>query len=110
MFDDERIMFIKPQGYIHFLKLMMDARFVMTDSGGIEPETTILGVPCLTLMDSTAWQETVSEGTNILVGNSTEKIFDEACNILDGKIRNWSIPELWDGKAAERIVDILARL
>jgi UDP-N-acetylglucosamine 2-epimerase (non-hydrolysing) len=108
MFEDERIIFIKPQGYIHFLKLLMCARFVLTDSGGVEPETTVLGVPCLTLMNSTAWQETVTSGTNTLVGSSAEKIVGEARKILDGNVKSWSVPELWDGKAAERIVRVLA--
>lgn len=107
-FGNERIIFIKPQGYIRFLSLLMGARFVMTDSGGVEPETTVLGVPCLTLMDSTAWQETVTHGTNVLVGISAERIIEEARKIMDGRNKDRKIPPLWDGKAAERIVDVLA--
>lgn len=110
MFENKQIKFIKPQGYIRFLKLLMSAKFIMTDSGGIEPETTVLGIPCLTLMESTAWQETVSMGTNILAGNSTENIVDNAYKILNGQIKKGSAPPLWDGQAAERIIDILANL
>jgi len=108
-FEDEHIYFIEPLGYLHFLKLMMNARLVMTDSGGIESETTVLGIPCLTLKDTTVWKETVSRGTNTLVGSAGEKIIAEAFKILDGKGKKGIVPELWDGKTAERIVDILAR-
>ena len=106
-FEDKSILCIKPLGYLDFLKLEMNARFVMTDSGGIEPETTVLGAPCLTLLDTTAWEETVSRGTNILVGSSSQKLVEEAYKILDGKGKKGTCPELWDGKAAERIINIL---
>lgn len=108
LFEGEHVHVTKPLGYLHFLKLMMNARFVMTDSGGIEPETTVLGIPCLTLLNTTAWTETVGLGTNILVGNDIQKITTEAFKILDGREKRGSIPKPWDGKAAERIVDILA--
>ncbi len=108
-FEDEHIRFIKPLGYLDFLKLEMNARLVMTDSGGIEPETTVLGIPCLTLLDATGWKETENQGTNILVGNDSQKLIKEAFRILDGKTKKGSIPELWDGKTAERIVGIIVR-
>ncbi len=107
LFTGNRISFIKPLGYLDFLKLEMNARFVMTDSGGIEPETTVLGVSCLTLLDTTAWKETVSQGTNTLVGSSSQKLVEEAYKILDGKGKKGNCPELWDGKTAERIINIL---
>lgn len=107
LFEDKHIYFIEPLGYLYFLKLMMNARLVMTDSGGIEPETTVLGIPCLTLLDTTGWKETVDQGTNTLVGNATEKIVAEAFKILDSKGKKGSIPKLWDGKTSERVVDIL---
>jgi len=110
LIEDEHIQIIKPLGYLDFLKLMMNARFVMTDSGGIEPETTVLGIPCLTMLDSTAWVETVNQGTNTLVGDENQKITTEAFKILDGQEKKGSVPELWDGKTAERIVNILAGL
>jgi UDP-N-acetylglucosamine 2-epimerase (non-hydrolysing) len=103
------ISFIEPLGYTDFLKLEMDARFVMTDSGGIQEETTALGIPCLTLRDSTERPVTVSEGTNILVSDDRDKLINEAIKILDGKGKKGTIPYLWDGKAAERIIGILSR-
>jgi len=108
-FKDEHIRLIEPLGYLDFLKLEMDARFVVTDSGGIEPETTVLGVSCLTLLNTTAWKETVSQGTNTLVGSSSQKLVEEAYKILDGKGKKGNCPELWDGKTAERIVEILSK-
>jgi len=97
-----------PLGYLDFLSLMVSARFVLTDSGGIQEETTVLGVPCLTLRDTTERPITISEGTNVLVWNDTEKIVKEAFNILDGKEKKAKIPAYWDGKTAERIIKILA--
>ncbi|MCS6861812.1 MAG: UDP-N-acetylglucosamine 2-epimerase (non-hydrolyzing) [Abditibacteriales bacterium] len=98
-----------PLGYLDFLKLMACAKFVMTDSGGIQEETTVLGVPCLTLRENTERPETVTEGTNVLVGRDRDKILAEACRILDGHGKVGRVPERWDGKAAERIVDVLLR-
>jgi UDP-N-acetylglucosamine 2-epimerase len=87
---------------------MSNARFILTDSGGIQEETTVLGIPCLTIRDNTERPVTVSQGTNTLVGTGKEKIVQEAEKILNGKTQQSGIPELWDGKAAERIVEILA--
>jgi len=95
-------------GYLDFLNLEMNAKFVMTDSGGIQEETTVLGIPCLTLRNTTERPITLTRGTNILVWNHTEKIVEEAFKILDGKGKTGNCPELWDGKTAERIVEILA--
>jgi UDP-N-acetylglucosamine 2-epimerase (non-hydrolysing) len=96
-----------PLGYLDFVKLMSSARFVMTDSGGIQEETTVLGVPCLTLRENTERPETVTEGTNVLVGRDREKMMDEVCRILDGQGKTGRVPALWDGAAAQRIVDAL---
>lgn len=98
-----------PLGYLTFLSLMLDARFVMTDSGGIQEETTALGIPCLTLRENTERPVTVEVGTNIVVGTRPERIVAEAMRLLDGRQRRGGTPPLWDGRAAARIVDILRR-
>jgi UDP-N-acetylglucosamine 2-epimerase (non-hydrolysing) len=86
----------------------MNAKFVMTDSGGIQEATTVLGIPYLTLRNITERPITITQGTNVLVWNDTHRITDEAFKILDGKGKAGSCPELWDGNAAGRIVEILA--
>jgi len=97
-----------PLGYLEFLSLMMDAKFVLTDSGGIQEETTALGIPCLTLRNNTERPITVKTGTNRIVGNSRDKIICESMKILKRKIKKqFMIPELWDGKAAKRILNVL---
>ncbi len=96
-------------GYLDFLKLEMNAKFVMTDSGGMQQETTVLGIPCLTLRHTTERPITVAHGTNTLVENDTNEIIEEAFKILDGKGKRGNVPKLWDGKAAERIVEVLAK-
>jgi UDP-N-acetylglucosamine 2-epimerase (non-hydrolysing) len=98
---------ISPLGYLDFLCLLSNATLVLTDSGGIQEETTALGVPCLTLRENTERPVTISEGTNILVGIDPDKIVAAAQEILAGKSKVGRIPPLWDGKAAERIVEIL---
>lgn len=100
---------IEPLSYVDFLSLMTGARFVLTDSGGIQEETTILGTPCLTLRENTERPVTVDEGTNIIVGTNPMKIKEEVSNILNGSRKNGNTPELWDGKASERIVKILSK-
>ena len=101
------ILITPPLSYLDFLKLEMYAKFVMTDSGGIQEETTVLNVPCLTLRDTTERPITITRGTNVLVGNSPEKIIEEASKILASNSKSPSHIKLWDGKAAERIVDVL---
>src|SRR4030067_142185 len=96
-----------PLGYLDFLCLMAEARLVLTDSGGIQEETTILGVPCLTLRNNTERPVTVFEGTNQVVGIRPPKIIRAALDILERRTRPKKIPELWDGKVAERIIRIL---
>lgn len=98
-----------PLGYLDFLKLMAHARLVVTDSGGIQEETTVLGVPCLTVRENTERPVTVSEGTNIVIGMSRERILEESCEILAGRGKAGRRPELWDGRAAERIVQVLRK-
>jgi UDP-N-acetylglucosamine 2-epimerase (non-hydrolysing) len=98
---------IPPVGYLDFLCLLSKATLVLTDSGGIQEETTALGVPCLTLRENTERPITISEGTNLLVGTDPAKIVAAAQNILQGNSKSGRIPPLWDGHAAERIVAIL---
>jgi len=98
---------LDPLGYLDFLSLMTRAKLVLTDSGGIQEETTVLGIPCLTLRDTTERPITIKEGTNILVWNDTPQIIEEAFKILEGRGKKAKIPEYWDGKTAERIVKIL---
>jgi UDP-N-acetylglucosamine 2-epimerase (non-hydrolysing) len=96
-----------PLGYLDFLKLIAHARLVITDSGGIQEETTVLGVPCITVRENTERPVTVSEGTNLVIGMSPQRIIEESYRILEGAGKKGGVPELWDGKAAERIVKIL---
>jgi UDP-N-acetylglucosamine 2-epimerase (non-hydrolysing) len=103
----EGIHFIQPLSYERFLSLMSKAKFVMTDSGGIQEETTVLDIPCLTLRETTERPITL-KGTNTLVFNDKAKIIREVQQILGGNGKKGVCPELWDGKAAERIVRILA--
>lgn len=107
---NQQLLITNPLGYLDFLQLMMNSKFVLTDSGGIQEETTILKVPCLTLRNSTERPITVSEGTNVLVGNDKKKIVAEASKVLNGNGKAGKTPKLWDGKAAERIVAILAEI
>jgi len=97
----------EPLGYLDFLCLMDHARLVLTDSGGVQEETTILGVPCLTLRENTERPVTVTEGTNEVIGSSPERITEASLAILDGCGKEGRTPALWDGHAAERIVRIL---
>jgi UDP-N-acetylglucosamine 2-epimerase (non-hydrolysing) len=97
----------EPLPYLAFLGMMARARYVLTDSGGIQEETTALGVPCLTLRDNTERPVTVAHGTNRLVGSDPSKIVPSVDEVLDGRWPTGIRPALWDGKAARRIVDIL---
>jgi UDP-N-acetylglucosamine 2-epimerase (non-hydrolysing) len=101
---------IQPLGYLDFLHLLSRATLVLTDSGGIQEETTALGVPCLTLRENTERPVTITQGTNSLVGTDPAKIVAAARECLDGKRKAGCVPPLWDGHAAERIVDILLRV
>lgn len=98
---------VRPLGYLEFLDLMMHARLVLTDSGGIQEETTVLSIPCLTLRDNTERPVTISEGTNTLVGAQPARILAETRKVLEGQRKSGRVPELWDGRAAQRIVATL---
>lgn len=99
----------KPVSYVDSLHLMTHATFVMTDSGGVQEETTVLGVPCLTLRPNTERPITIEQGTNTLVGLEAEAVIREVKAILAGKRKTGKIPPLWDGKTAERIVLVLLK-
>lgn len=98
---------VEPLGYLDFMALVAGARIVLTDSGGIQEETTFLNVPCLTLRENTERPVTVTHGTNRIIGTSAASIRDEARNVLNAPVPAVAAPPLWDGKAAERIVSIL---
>jgi len=101
------IRIVGPMSYLPFLGLVARSRMVLTDSGGIQEETTVLGVPCLTMRPNTERPITCEIGTNILVGTDPQRILQETNSILNGHTRPSAIPQKWDGHAAERIVDIL---
>jgi UDP-N-acetylglucosamine 2-epimerase (non-hydrolysing) len=104
-----RLTLVDPLGYLDFLHLMAHAALVLTDSGGIQEETTYLQVPCLTLRENTERGVTVTHGTNALVGMRSQTIIDGADRALGTHERERRLPPLWDGRAAERIVAILVR-
>lgn len=101
------ILFTDPLGYLDFLKLEMNAKFILTDSGGIQEESTYFGVPCLTLRENTERPITITEGTNHLVDLNVESIVNSAREIIEGHIKQGKIPKYWDGKTAKRIVKVL---
>ena len=105
--DNNNLILTDPIGYIDFLTLTKNAELILTDSGGIQEESTYLGVQCITLRTSTERPVTVEVGTNQLLGNDLQKAEQTALEVLDGKKKEGKIPELWDGKAAERIAAIL---
>jgi UDP-N-acetylglucosamine 2-epimerase (non-hydrolysing) len=101
-----RLRLLEPLGYLEFLGLMEHSRVVLTDSGGVQEETTILGVPCLTLRENTERPVTVTSGTNLVVGTDPARISDGWQRVKSGSLRS-AVPSLWDGRAATRIVDVL---
>jgi UDP-N-acetylglucosamine 2-epimerase (non-hydrolysing) len=105
--DTTRLHLLEPMPYVDFLALQARAAVVITDSGGIQEETTYLGVPCLTMRHNTERPITEELGTNILVGNDTAKLGAEVSKILGGKAKCGTIPPLWDGRASERIANII---
>jgi UDP-N-acetylglucosamine 2-epimerase (non-hydrolysing) len=104
----DQLRLLDPLPYVDFLGLQSRARVVITDSGGIQEETTYLGVPCLTLRENTERPITVSLGTNVLVGRDPKKLRAELALVLAGKQKKGTIPPLWDGHAGERIAHVLA--
>ena len=108
VFDRSRVAILPPQGYLEMLGLMATATLVLTDSGGLQEETTALGVPCLTIRENTERPITIAEGTNTLCGTDARRIVDEAFEIIATGGKRGRAPELWDGRAAERIAEHLA--
>lgn len=104
---DLKLQVIDPQDYLDFLSLMSEAKLVLTDSGGVQEETTALGTPCFTLRESTERPITVTHGTNTMVGTDGAVVLREVAKALDGKPKAGRIPDLWDGRAAQRIADVL---
>ena len=102
------IKLLDPLGYLDFIKLYPKAKMVLTDSGGIQEETTVLDIPCLTIRENTERPITITHGTNILVGTDERKIVEEATKILRGERKRRKTLKYWDGRAAERIVKVLA--
>jgi UDP-N-acetylglucosamine 2-epimerase (non-hydrolysing) len=102
--------YVDPLGYLEFNYLVKHAKGVITDSGGITEETTVLGVPCLTLRDNTERPETITIGTNELIGTDPNKLPPALTRLMAGQWKKGAIPQKWDGKAAERIVEQLEKL
>jgi len=95
---------IEPMGYFDFIGLVEQCSVVVTDSGGIQEETTYLGVPCLTMRENSERPSTIALGTNLLIGSDLQQLRSELENIAAGKFKKGSLPPFWDGRAAERIV------
>ena len=105
----DNLLVVDPLGYIDFIGLIKESKFVITDSGGIQEESTFLGIPCLTIRKNTERPVTVEKGTNYLVGRNKTNVLRCVKKILNGESKQGSIPELWDGKTAERIIEVLAK-
>ena len=103
----ERLVLTEPLGYLEFMRLVSTARAVVTDSGGVQEETTYLGVPCLTMRENTERPVTIDIGTNVLIGSDRAKLLACIDDVLAGRFKKGERPPLWDGQAAPRIVDIL---
>lgn len=103
----KNIIFVLPQGYLNFMYLIKNSFAVITDSGGISEETTVLGIPCFTMRNNTERPETETIGTNTIVGTSLENLKESFVAFLQNGSKKAGIPELWDGKASERIISIL---
>ena len=108
--NSSRIVFAPPQSYLDFVHLIANARMVLTDSGGVQEETTILNVPCLTMRENTERPITINCGTNRLVGVEPEGILGAAIQTLESAPQPVRMPELWDGHAGARIIDVLAQV
>ena len=105
MLEQSEILVTPPLSYLHALGLMRSAKLTITDSGGVQEETTALGIPCLTVRENTERPITIDHGTNILVGTSPSALIDAVNNVLQTKGKTGRIPDLWDGKSAIRIAD-----
>ncbi|MGA9213156.1 non-hydrolyzing UDP-N-acetylglucosamine 2-epimerase [Kaistella sp.] len=106
----DNLKIVDPLGYLQFNYLVENAKAVITDSGGITEETTVMGIPCITLRENTERPETITIGTNELIGTNPKNIKPALEKLFNGEWKKGGIPELWDGKAAERIVDVLVKL
>jgi UDP-N-acetylglucosamine 2-epimerase (non-hydrolysing) len=109
-YQDPRLIQTEPMGYLEFIYLLKNARAVVTDSGGITEEATVLGIPCMTLRDTTERPETVELGTNELVGTDPKNLAPYLKKLAEGRWKAGTIPDLWDGGAAVRIVETLLGL
>lgn len=107
LLDTPRIVVLPPQGYLQMVALMSSATLVLTDSGGVQEETTALSVPCLTMRDSTERPITVEQGTNVVVGRDRNLVLSLVEDVMKTGGKRGHMPEMWDGHAAERIVDHL---
>ena len=106
---NEQIILTDPIGYVDFLALTRNAELIITDSGGIQEESTFLGIQCITVRNNTERPITVEVGTNQLIGTDLKKVEQTALDIFNGKVKYGKIPKLWDGKASERIIEILVQ-
>jgi UDP-N-acetylglucosamine 2-epimerase (non-hydrolysing) len=109
LLEPRQVVVLPPQGYLEMLGLMASAALVLTDSGGLQEETTALGVPCLTMRENTERPITIEQGTNTMVGSERGAILRGVADILAGRGKRGRVPELWDGRAAQRIADDLSR-
>jgi UDP-N-acetylglucosamine 2-epimerase (non-hydrolysing) len=100
----------EPQGYLEFLSLYSKARFVLTDSGGVQAETTVLNVPCITMRTTTEYPITLSQGTNTLVGSDTQLILAAVEKALVAASTSAVRPPMWDGATSQRIVEVLRKI
>ena len=107
LLNNKRIKLIDPLGYIDFMCLQMNARIVLTDSGGIQEESTFFGIPCITVRENTERPITVSKGTNKLIGSEYDRIPEEVTSTMKNNSNKHSIPTLWDGKSSDRISKII---
>ncbi len=103
LIDGARVALLPPQGYLEMVGLMRGAALALTDSGGVQEETTALGVPCLTMRSNTERPITVEQGTNVLVGSNRVRVLSAVQSIMSGGADRGRVPEGWDGRAAERI-------
>ncbi len=110
LIENSNIRFCPPMSYLNFLALCKDSGLVLTDSGGLQEETTMLQIPCFTLRDNTERPVTVEEGTNLVVGSSREAIIDSYKDFIKGRIKKGHIPKFWDGMTAKRITEILLQI
>ncbi|MGC4100560.1 non-hydrolyzing UDP-N-acetylglucosamine 2-epimerase [Ferruginibacter sp.] len=108
--SEKKILMIDPQPYLEFMYLVKNAKGIITDSGGITEEATVLHIPCLTLRNSTERPETVTIGTNELIGDEIHKLKPSLKKIIDGEWKKGAVPPFWDGHTSERIVDALVKL